>query len=119
LLSPALFNHFVSDCPSDGDIQDSYADDFDLMESDSDLSVLDRKLQASVDSVVEWAKQKKHTIALAKSQVTLYMPWNRQMHVRPYNSIDGIPVPLNKNIKYTPASKLPALKQQAPNARTS
>jgi hypothetical protein len=83
VLSPALFNFFVSDCPSDGDIQDSYVDDFDLMESDSDLSVLDQKLQASVDSVVEWAKRKKLTIAPAKSQVTLFTPWNKQMHVRP------------------------------------
>jgi hypothetical protein len=46
VLSPALFNHHVSDfpCPISDGILESYADDFSLLESDSDLTVLEQKL---------------------------------------------------------------------------
>jgi retron-type reverse transcriptase len=77
VLSPALFNHFVSDCrypiSADG-ILTSYADDFSLLRSDSDLVALGRKLQANVYAVISWAATKKQTISAAKSQITLLLP---------------------------------------------
>jgi hypothetical protein len=71
VLSPALFNFFVSDCPAIADILESYADDFTVLESDSDLAALNRKLQDSLTPIVEWALRKKLTIAPSKSQVTV------------------------------------------------
>jgi hypothetical protein len=70
------------------------------MESDSNLSELDWKLQASLDSVVDWSDCKRLTIAPTKSLVTLYTPWNRQMKVHPNISINGVPVPLDPYIKW-------------------
>jgi hypothetical protein len=74
VLSPVLFNFFMSDCPSAADIHVAYADDINECESDSDLESLSRKLQASVDSVVEWAESKELSIAPGKSQVMLFSP---------------------------------------------
>jgi RNA-directed DNA polymerase len=58
VLSPAIFNLYVSDCPTNGDILESYADDFSILESDSNLAALDLRLQKSVDKVVAWAAGK-------------------------------------------------------------
>jgi hypothetical protein len=96
VLSPALFNFFVSDCPAIADILESYADDFTVLESDSDLAALNRKLQDSLTPIVEWALRKKLTIAPSKSQVTLFTPWSKQYKTRPDVSIDNVDVPLNQ-----------------------
>jgi hypothetical protein len=53
VLSPILFNFFMSDCPSAADIHVAYADKIGKCKSDSELGNLSRKLQVSVDSVVE------------------------------------------------------------------
>jgi hypothetical protein len=76
VLSPALFNFFVSDCPALADILTSYADDFSVLESDADLEALDRKLQEALAPITDWASRKKLTIAPAMSQVT---PWMKQV----------------------------------------
>jgi hypothetical protein len=44
VLSPAIFNFFVSDCPYLAEILTSYADDFTLL---ADIEALNWKLQAS------------------------------------------------------------------------
>jgi hypothetical protein len=82
-LSSAIFNFYVSDCPTNGDILESYADNFSLLESDTDLAALAEKLQISVDEVVAWAARKKPTIAPLKSQLTLFTPWTKQVNTCP------------------------------------
>jgi hypothetical protein len=99
VLLLALFNFFVSDCPNLADVLSSYADDFTTLESDSDLNAFSRKLQNSLTPIVEWASRKKLTIALNKSQVTLFTPWNRQFNVRPDITIDGVEVPICRTPK--------------------
>jgi hypothetical protein len=99
VLSPALFNFFVSDCPNLADVLNSYADDFTVLESDADRDALSVKLQNSLTPIVKWASRKKLTIAPNKSQITLFTPWNRQFNVRPNISIDGVAVPLCKSPK--------------------
>jgi hypothetical protein len=89
-----LFNFLCSDCLTPGDIQESYADNFNALESDSDMTLLDRRLQAAVDTIVDWATRKKLMIAPHESQVTLFTSWNKQLITRPDISIAGIPVPL-------------------------
>jgi hypothetical protein len=86
VLSPAFFNFVASDCPAIADILESYTDDFIVMESDSDLAELDRKLQASLTPIVEWAVRKKLCFA----------PSSKQYRTRPDISVDGIDVPLNQ-----------------------
>jgi hypothetical protein len=94
MLSPALFNAFVADCPTLGGILESYADNFFLAESDSDLAALGQKLQSNVDPVVEWACLKKLSIAPNKSQVTLLTPFTKQVNERPAFAVDGTDIPL-------------------------
>jgi hypothetical protein len=48
VLFPALFNFFLSDCPTMSDILSSYADDFTALESDADLEALSLKLQEAI-----------------------------------------------------------------------
>jgi hypothetical protein len=76
-----------------------YADDFSVLESDTDLDTLSEKLQTSLTPIVEWASRKKLTIATKKSQITLFNPWNRQFNVWSDVSIDGVTVPLCKTPK--------------------
>jgi hypothetical protein len=99
LRSLAIFYFYVSDCLTNGDILESYVDDFSLLESDSNLAALDLKLQKIVDEVLAWAARKKLTIASLKSQLTLFTPWMKQVNTCPNVSMDGIPLILNKTPK--------------------
>jgi hypothetical protein len=99
VLSPTLFNAFVADCPHCGDILESYADDFDLVESNYDLASLSGKLQSSIDPVVVWACLEKLSIAPAKSQVTLFTPFTKQVNDRPAVTTDGVDIPLCRTPK--------------------
>jgi hypothetical protein len=94
VLSPALFNFFVSVCPALADELQSYVDDFYVTASDSCLETLGRKLQALIYPIIKWASSKKLLIAPAKSQVTLFTPWNREFNSRHEIQIDGIDIPL-------------------------
>jgi hypothetical protein len=94
VLSPAIFNFFLSDCPTIADILSSYADDFSALESDADLEALSRKLQDALTPITEWAARKGLTIAPTKSQVTLFTPHNKQFGDRPAVSNNGVDVPL-------------------------
>jgi hypothetical protein len=44
VLSPVLFNFFMSDCPTTADIHEAYTDDITELESDPDLTTLSRRL---------------------------------------------------------------------------
>jgi hypothetical protein len=96
VLLRQIFNFFVSDCPAIADILESYADDFTVLESDSDLAALNHKLQDSLTPILEWALRKKLMIAPSKSQVTLFTPWSKQYKTHPDVSIDSVDVPLNQ-----------------------
>jgi hypothetical protein len=96
VLSPALFNFFVPDCLTLADILTLYADNFTAQEPDPDLVTLGRKLQDGVTPIIEWVARKKLSIALTKSQVTLFTPHNKKFGDRPAVTIDGIDVPLCK-----------------------
>jgi hypothetical protein len=99
VLSPALFNFFVSDCPDLGYLLSSYADDFSAVKSDADLDTLSAKLQSSLTPITELARRKKLNIAPSKSQVTLFTPWTRQCNARPDVTIDSVAVPLCRTPK--------------------
>jgi hypothetical protein len=99
VLSPALFNFFVSDCPGNADDLAAYADDITAVKSDPNLSVLGDKLQEAVIPIAEWADRKKLYIAPSKSQVTLFTPWNQQFDSSPEVSINDVDIPLCRTPK--------------------
>jgi hypothetical protein len=100
VLSPALFNFFMSDYPLGPNSLSAYADDLYPFESDSNLVTLGIKLQSTIDPIIKWATRKRLSIAPSKSQVTLFTPWNRELNYRPDISIEGVDVPLCRNPRW-------------------
>ena len=100
VLSPDLWNFFISDSPDVAEVQSSYADDNHLVESDADLVELSAKLQNSVSASSDWSDRKNLVLAPAKSQITLFTPDAKQFNAHPKVYIDGQLIPLNKNPKW-------------------
>ena len=97
VLGPILFNFFVSDCPVG---QPSYADDFTISCSAEKVEQLREPLQVLVDAFVEWATSKRLDVAPQKCSVTLFTPDKaRESKLCPLITINGNPVPLDKNPK--------------------
>jgi hypothetical protein len=99
-LLPDLYNYFTSDCPVNLDVHDSFADDLDQMESGPDLDEIDSKLNTDLSATVAWSKEKNLVLAPSKSQVTLFTSDTEQIKVHPQIFIDGILLPLCRNLKY-------------------
>jgi hypothetical protein len=53
-------------------------------------------LQETLTPIVEWAARKKLSIGPAKSQVTLFSPFNKEYNSCPEVAINGVDVPLCK-----------------------
>ena len=99
VISPALFNHFVSDCPV-GDLDmASYADDFTFMTSSSSVEEAVEEANRMMEMVVGWASRKELSIAPHKSSVTLFTPDTHQSNYHPLVEIEGAVVPLVKTPK--------------------
>ena len=72
VISPAIFKHFVSDCPiSDLDMT-SYPDDFTLLTSAPSIVEAEARANQLCCSLVRWADGKHLAIAPQKSNVTLF-----------------------------------------------
>jgi hypothetical protein len=79
---------------------DSFADDFALLESSSDISVLEKILTDHLVHVSDWAEKNRLTIAPEKSSVTLFTPDKHQSNIRPDVLYEGVPIPLNTCVKF-------------------
>ena len=96
VLSPAIFNFFVSDCPAVAQLTSSFADDFTACESSPDLGTLTSNLQTDMDRISLWATNNQLTVAPNKSQITLFTPHTHQSNHHPQVLINGTPIPLEK-----------------------
>jgi hypothetical protein len=74
VLSPALFNFFVSDFPEPNQLKSSFADDFSLAASGPNLQVIEDALNDDMAKISAWAARKRLSISAEKSQVTLFTP---------------------------------------------
>jgi hypothetical protein len=79
-----IFNHFVSDFPAPAEINESYADDFYLLETSPNLDTMGTNLTEHLKEVPAWSERKKLGIAPSKSPVTLFTPWNRELNYHPH-----------------------------------
>jgi hypothetical protein len=75
VLSSHLFNFFVSDFPALATVNQSYADDFDLVRSSPNKDTLGPSLTEDLKQVSQWSKKNKLSISAAKSTVTFFTPW--------------------------------------------
>jgi ribosomal protein L34E len=77
----------------------SYADDFTIAETYSDVSLLEPKLTEDFEIITAWAKGKKLSIEPSKSQVMLFSSDPHQANYHPQVFINGGLVPLNKQLR--------------------
>ena len=71
VISPILFNSFVSDFPQTASMITSYADDFTSAESSVNIHLASERLSAHANDVLLWAEQKKLSISFDKSHPTI------------------------------------------------
>ena len=81
----------------------SYADDVTIAVShpliSRDASSISELLSGTFASIADWGRANKMGIAPDKSSVTLFTHCTSQVNVKPRLTIDGFPVPTNKNPK--------------------
>jgi hypothetical protein len=100
VLSPSLYNFFVSDFPLQAPLFHSFADDIYAGRSFPDLSVIVAKLNEDMCKVEPWADSKNLTIAPEKSSITLFTPDSHQASHHPQVFYKGNLIPLDRNPKW-------------------
>ena len=96
VLSPALFNYYVSSYPHNADLTTSYADDF---TSSATASTIESSANIMADHVREvemWAANKELQISSTKSTVTLFTSDNSQSNIHPRVPLGEDFLPLEK-----------------------
>ena len=99
ILSPLLFNHYVSTYPQTSELCTSYADDFTACASDTAVDQAAAALAEHAVDVTAWAQDRDLLLSAQKSTVTLFTPEYRQSHVHPIIPVNGTPLPLERNPK--------------------
>ena len=97
VISPALFNHFVSDCPLTDLDMTSYADEFTVMATSSHISEAEAEVNGLLSALVEWTERKELSIAPHKSSVTLFTPDTHQSQYHPHVKIHDSLLPLDRS----------------------
>jgi hypothetical protein len=80
VLSPHIFNFFVSDFPALAEENGSFADNFHLTESSPNIETLNTNLTEDLKEVDQLSEKNKFAISPEKSSVTLFTPWNREIN---------------------------------------
>ena len=109
VISPILFNFFVSDHPNSADLHTSYADDFTAAAASPSIPETAERLTDHAADVAAWAEDRGLTISLAKSHVTLFTSDSRQFRLDPGVSLGGDPLPLCRNPKILGVTLDPSL----------
>ena len=99
ILSPVLFNFYVSTYPSSSELSTSYADDFTAGASDTEVDRAAAALAEHAGDVADWAHERSLLISARKSTVTLFTPEFRQSHLHPTVPMNGTPLPLERHPK--------------------
>ena len=103
VISPCLFNFFLSDAPISVPMTSSYADDVTIAVSHPEISMDARELSPALTRsflpLVDWATTNGLNIAPEKSTVTLFTPWTKQYNTHPQVTLNNELVPLNKTPK--------------------
>ena len=100
VISPVLFNFFVHDFPAYAEVNESYADDFNLSESGPCVDTLGRNLTEHLKYVTAWAMKNGLEISPSKSTVTLFTPDRHESNLHPQVFIEGTQLPLAKVVRF-------------------
>ena len=99
VLSPALFNSYVSSYPHNADLITSYADDFTAAATASTIDASTAVMADHVRDVEQWATNRELQISSTKSTVTLFTSDNSQGNVHPHVPLEAGAHSLWKNIQ--------------------
>jgi hypothetical protein len=99
VLSPALFNFFVSDCPVTLGLKVMFADNFSAAASAVDLRSIKAKPNANMITISDWPKRKHLKISPEKSQVMFLLPDRKESYVYPQIFFEGSLIPLQCNAR--------------------
>ncbi|KAF2360279.1 Reverse transcriptase domain [Trinorchestia longiramus] len=89
VISPALFNLFVSDYPPTAPLITSYADDLTAIATTTKIPDASTILSAHSADVITWAQQKGLTVSIAKSQSSVFTPDTHQSRTYPHVTWEG------------------------------
>jgi hypothetical protein len=78
VISPILFNLYVSDFPEAHELREYFADDFTAAASGANLTIINTKLNKDMARISKWAASKKLKISSGKSQVLFFTPNTRE-----------------------------------------
>ena len=99
VISPILFNYFVSDFPDCAEHVVNYADDYTLIASGVDIDEVEVRLNDDLALIADWARRKRLTLAPDKSTVTLFTADSHQYNYHPRIYLNGSLIPLERNPK--------------------
>ena len=96
VLSPILFNIYMSklpDPPANIGVV-SYADDISILTTGPMIGPLAQHMNGYLDILARWLRDRHLTLSTAKSSVTLFTTWNREMTLPLGVRIEGHELPL-------------------------
>jgi hypothetical protein len=101
VISPALFNAYISEFPEPppGVKVVSYADDINIYATDPKYKIAAAKLNNYLAAVADFLDERLLSISTSKSSVTLFTPDTKEANDHPEVSIRGDLLPLNERPK--------------------
>ena len=99
VLSPALFNYYVATYPQTAEQNTSYADDFTAFATDPQYESAAAHLTRHAEDVGAWAREKNLVVSAQKSAVTLLTSQTQQVGSSPVVTMNGTPLPVERNPK--------------------
>ena len=102
VLSPSLFNLFLSDLPSPtvpGISVSSYADDLTIVSQHSIVNTAAQNLQHYIHQLEQWLTSNRMSVSAPKSSLTLITPHTGEYRLTPMVKLFGTPIPVNPTTK--------------------
>ena len=99
VISPHLFNFFISSYPETCELQSSYADDVHAAASARDVNEAAAALSRHASEVAAWAEERQLRISPSKSHITLFTSDTHQSHLHPQVLLGSTPLPLERHPK--------------------
>ena len=99
VISPCLFNFFVSDYPHTADLHSSYADDFTAVVSDHNIHAASQRMSDHAADALQWAADHGLQVSVNKSNCTLFTSDTHQSRLDPSVSCNGNTFPLCRSPK--------------------
>ena len=99
VISPCLFNFFISDYHHTADLHSSYADDFTSVVSDYNIHAASQRMSDHAADALQWAADHGLQVSVSKSNCTLFTSDAHQSRLDPSVSCNGNTFPLCRSPK--------------------